>query len=487
LVYKGADVNPLFSGVFSSAILALFLFGHTVGHAAEKPHDIDQLWQIIQQQQQQIDALNRKLDVQAQQMATSNQSPASAARGRKLDSGPESPDIREVARKTNILGQEVEKLRTALVIPEEKALKSQYGLGPAASKVYQTDKGLSIGGYGEAYYTNYVSDQGSTSDTADFLRAVMYLGYRFSDNILFNSELEFEHASTGKEGSVSVEFANIDFLMDPGLNVRAGLVLTPMGFINQIHESPYFFGTQRPQVERSIIPSTWREMGVGLFGEILPGLTYTTYVMNGLNARNFTSSGIRGGRQSGSKVIAEDLAWVGRMDYSPPVYPGLSFGASAYLGDSAQSQTYSGQRVDAFTQLYEAHLQWKYRGLEFRALGAWGHIDDAAALSAENETGQTIGSSNYGWYTEAGYNVLPLVFPDTLQYLAPFFRYEQYDTIASAPNGYADDGNLDRQIFQFGLNYKPIPNVVIKADYRNFSASTGSVADEFNLGLGYVF
>jgi hypothetical protein len=169
-------VNPLFSGVLGSAILALFLSGHTVGHTAEKPHDIDQLWQIIQQQQQQIDALNRKLDSQVKQITASKQSPASAARGRKLDSEPESPDIREVARKTNILGQEVEKLRTALVIPEEKALKSQYGLGPAASKVYQTDKGLSIGGYGEAYYTNYVSDQGGTSDTADFLRAVMYLG-----------------------------------------------------------------------------------------------------------------------------------------------------------------------------------------------------------------------------------------------------------------------------------------------------------------------
>ena len=478
-------MNPLFSGVLGSAVLALFLSGHTVGHAAEKPHDIDQLWQIIQQQQQQIDALNRKLDAQAEQIAVSNQSPATPARGRKQDSGLESPDIKEVARKTNILGQEVEKLRTALVIPEEKALKSAYGLGPAASKIYQTDKGLSIGGYGEAYYRNYVTDNASSSDTADMYRQVIYLGYRFNDNILFNSELEFEHGSTGSGGTVSVEFANVDFLLDPRLNVRAGMVLSPMGFINQIHEPNTFFGNIRPKVEQTIIPSTWREMGVGLFGQLSPGLTYTTYVMNGLNAANFSASGIRSGRQNGSKVKAEDLAWVGRLDYTFPSHQGLSLGASVYLGDSGQSQTFSGTRADVFTQLYEGHVQWRYRGLEFRALGAYGHIDDAGVLSAAK--GETVGESNYGWYTELGYNILPLILKDTGQYLAPFVRYEHYDSIAKAPAGYSDDLSKDQEIYQIGLQYKPIPNVVVKADYRNFTAEQGSVADEFNLGLGYVF
>ncbi|MGR9106486.1 MAG: hypothetical protein ACU843_06090 [Gammaproteobacteria bacterium] len=439
------------------------------------------MWKIIQQQQKQIDALNKKLEAQASQAPPSKPEARAASAPAKA----ESSEVKEVARKTDILSQEVEKLRTALVIPEEKALKSEYGLGPAASKVYHADKGLSIGGYGEASYQNIVADKGSRQDNADFLRAVMYLGYRFTDRILFNSELEFEHASTGKNGEVSVEFAALDFFLDPRVNIRAGLVLQPVGFINLIHESPYFFGNQRPEVERVIIPSTWRDVGVGLFGEILPGLTYTTYGTNGLDAKGFSSAGIRGGRQSGSEAVAEDLAWVGRLDYTPSSHPGLTIGASAYLGNSGQNKIYAGQKVNAFTQLYETHIQWKYYGLEFRALGAWGHIGDAAVLSADR--GETIGKSNYGWYTEIGYNVLPLILADTDQYLAPFFRYERLDPIASAPQGWADIPNLDREIFQFGLQYKPIPNVVIKADYRNFSARAGQVPDEFNLGLGYVF
>lgn len=474
-------MNPL---IFLSALVLLLV--SSAATAEDPPQSVEELWKIIQAQQKQIDNLTAKLEsgesaagAQPRDSVTTPQNTAPPP-GEKPD-----PAVEEVARKTDILSEEVEKLRTALVIPEDKALKSQYGLGPAASKVYQVDKGLSIGGYGEAYYQNIVADKGDAKDNADFLRAVLYVGYKFNDSILLNTELEFEHASTGKGGSVSVEFATLDFLMDPMANARAGMVLMPMGLINLIHESPFFFGNLRPEVERRIIPSTWREIGVGLFGEILPGWTYTTYGVNGLDADGFSSRGIRGGRQSGSRVVAEDLAWVARTDYAPDSIPGLTLGASLYLGNSGQDRIYAGKKANVFTQLYEGHVQWKYRGWEFRALGAWGHIGDAGDLSAAK--GETIGSSNYGWYTEIGYNILPLVFPDTTQYLAPFFRYEQLDPIATAPAGFADVPRLDQKIFQFGLQYKPIPNVVIKADYRNFTAKEGSVPDEFNLGIGYVF
>jgi len=463
-------------------IIYLLFISTANAFADEPPQSVGDLWKIIQAQQAQIDQLNARLETQGKSRETEQTSPSAENTGTASKT---TTDVEEVARKTDILGAEVEKLRTALVIPEDKQLKSAYGLGPAASKVYQVDKGLSIGGYGEAFYQNIVADKGDANDNGDFLRAVLYVGYKFTDNIILNTELEFEHASTGKSGSISLEFATLDFLMDPLANIRAGLVLIPMGFINQIHEPNFFFGTQRPEVERRIIPSTWRENGVGLFGELIPGLTYTTYGVNGMDATGFQSSGIRGGRQSGSRVLAEDLAWVGRMDYAPPELPGLQVGGSIYLGNSGQNQVFAGQKINAFTQLYEGHIQWKYRGLEFRALGAWGHIDDADILSAAN--GQTIGSSNFGWYTEIGYNILPLILPETSHYLAPFFRYERLDPLASVPNGFADVGNLDREIFQFGLQYKPIPNIVIKADYRNFSAREGSVPDEFNLGIGYVF
>jgi len=259
----------------------------------------------------------------------------------------------------------------------------------------------------------------------------------------------------------------------------------PMGFINQIHEPPFFFGNNRPEVERRIIPSTWREIGAGLFGAITPALTYTAYVVNGLNAAEFSANGIRDARQSGSQATAEDFGYVVRMDYAPNSLPGVSVGGSVYAGNSGQDQSFGGQKADVFTQLYEGHLQWKYRGLEFRTLGSWGHIDDAEILSAYKS--QTIGSENYGWYTEIGYDVLPLLMPSTAQYLAPFFRYEQFDTVAEAPVGYSDDLSKDRQIYQFGLQYKPIPNVVIKADYRNIKAKKGDPGDDFNLGFGFIF
>jgi hypothetical protein len=259
----------------------------------------------------------------------------------------------------------------------------------------------------------------------------------------------------------------------------------PMGFINPIHEPPFYFGNNRPEVERLIIPSTWRELGLGLFGQLTPELSYTAYVVNGLNATNFDANGIRNGRQGGSQAKAENFGYVARLDYTPEQIPGFIIGGSAYVGQSGQNMTVAGQKINALTQLYEGHLQWKYRGLELRALGSWGHIADAATLSAAKK--QTIGKNNYGWYTEVGYDVLPLLFADTAQSLTPFFRYEQFDTIGAAPKGYADDLSKDQRIYQFGLQYKPIPNVVIKADYRNFKAKQGQLPDDFNLGVGFIF
>lgn len=458
-----------------SAVLgAILVTLNTSANALEKPQTMDDMWKIIQAQQKQID------EMKAERVTVATAAPAS---------NPPVEDVKKLEHKTDVLTQEVEKLRTNLAIPEEKALKSAYGLGPAASKVYQVGKGLSIGGYGEGHYQAEVGNKGDAKDSADMERLVLYTGYKFTDNILFNSELEFEHASTGEgsesKGEVSVEFASLDFFINPLVNARAGLVLMPMGFINRIHEPVFYFGNHRPETERWIIPSTWREMGVGLFGSITPELSYTTYIVNGLDAAGYSSDGIKEGRGGGSNAKAENFGYVAQMDYTPKALSGVTVGGSAYAGNAGQNQVYDGYKADILTQLYEGHIQWKYRGLEFRSLGAWGHINDASLLSTAK--GETIGSSNYGWYTEVGYDVLPLLFKDTPQYLAPFVRYEHLDTIAKAPNGFEDNKNKDRQIYQIGLQYKPIPNVVIKADYRNITAKQGTAPDDFNLGFGFIF
>lgn len=474
----------------NSVFMGLVLMSASI-NALEKPKTMDDMWKIIQAQQQEIEAMKAQMG----NVPVSEKPPASSQ---------ETSHVKNLERKTDVLSQEVEKLRTNLAIPEEAKYKSMYGLGPAASKIYSVGKGMSIGGYGEANYSAKVGDKGDSTNDADLERFVLYAGYKFTDSILFNSELEFEHATTGEgseeRGEVSVEFAALDFFIDPMVNVRAGLVLMPMGFINQIHEPPFFYGNQRPEVEKRIIPSTWREMGVGLFGQITPELTYTTYLVNGLNAEEFSADGISEGRGGGSQAKAETFGYVARMDYAPQAVPGLSVGGSAYVGEAGQNQTFAGQTANVFTQLYEGHVQWKYRGWEWRALGSWGHINNADLLSANrkanffsdpNNAGKTftdvVGSENYGWYTELGYDILPMIVSDTDQYLAPFFRYEQFDTIARAPSGFDDNENMDRHIYQFGLQYKPIPNVVIKADYRNINAKKGSVPDDFNLGFGFIF
>jgi len=475
-------MNTITQSLGLGAVLLLLC---SLASAAERPQTMDEMWKIIEAQQEQLDAMKKILEerkaapppVAKERDQTHSQTSTEIVESQqKTDE-----EVAELKHKTNVLTEAVESMRTALVLPDKKELKSTYGLGPAASKVYQVDQGLSIGGYGEVNYQAYVADKGSKNDNADLERFVLYFGYKFNDSIILNSELELEHSSTSKSGSVSMEMMSLDFLIDPLFNVRTGLMLTPMGFINLIHEPPFFFGNNRPEVERIIIPSTWRNIGGGLFGEIVPDLSYTMYAMNGLNAEGFSSAGIRGGRQKGSKALAEDWAFVGRLDYTPIAIPGLVFGASSYLGNSGQDQ------IDAnvFTQLYEAHIEWKYYGFETRVLGSWGHIADAEILSALK--GETIGSSNYGVYAEVAYNILPLIFTNTSQYLAPFFRYEKFDTIATAPTGYADDLYYDQDIFQVGFNYKPIPEVVIKLDYRNRNAKAGTVPDEVNVGFGFIF
>lgn len=399
----------------------------------------------------------------------------------------------EQERKTGILAEELETLKSKFILPETAEYKSLYGLGPAASKVYQVPRGLSIGGYGEASAIFFVGDNegpGKRSNVGDLVRFITYIGYKFTDRIILNSEIEYEHAKVGPTvsagaGDVEIEFANLDFLLTEQANIRAGLVLMPMGFLNEIHEPPFYFGNLRPEVEQRIIPTTWRELGVGLHGTILPGLTYRTYVTNSLNANGFSKTNIRGARQAGNRALFEDLAWTARLDYTP--IPGLLLGGSVFWGNTGQDQLFAGKKVDANLTLFEFHSQYQYRGLQLRALFAQGHIGDADVLSAALGTNGPISSRIVGGYVEAGYDILPLLFPGTDMSLSPFFRFERLDTQADVPSGFTPDRTRDIRVFNVGLSYKPIPNVVIKLDYRNLEPKSGTIADEFNIGFGFIF
>jgi len=376
----------------------------------------------------------------------------------------------ELERRLDLVTEELQKLKNEMAV-EETEYASSYGFGPAASKIYSLNKGLSIGGYGEGRFKNYMHDKGSKTDQAEMLRAIVYVGYKFSDSIILNSEIEFEHAN-----EAYVEMVSLDFLLDASFNLRAGLLLAPMGLTNELHEPTLFHGNDRPLVERQVIPTTWREMGAGVFGKLTEKIDYKLYVMNGFDGADFTSKGLRGGRQKGSKANADDWALVGRLDYEPIL--GLNLGGSFYLGDSGQRRVLDAatNEVDVFTQIYEVHTQYKYKGLELKGLLTQVKIDDTESILAQ--TGNDVPDEIIGYYGEIAYDVLPLIVTGTNQYLAPFFRYEDL-------NYTGNDEEVTLMVF--GLSYKPIPNVVLKADYSNYEMEKGTIADELNIGLGYIF
>jgi hypothetical protein len=350
--------------------------------------------------------------------------------------------------------------------------EGRYGLGTAASKVYGTDQGLSLGGYGEALYERH---NGSGEDEIDFLRAVLYVGYRFDEHWVFNSELEFEHA--GEE--VGVEFATLDYLHCAALNARTGLVLIPMGLVNELHEPTAFLGARRPETERRILPSTWREVGAGVFGDAGP-VSYRAYVVNGFDATGFSAEGLRDGRQNGSEALAEDLAVVARADWTET--PGLLAGGSVYTGGAGQDQAGLGSTT---TTIGELHADWRSHGLWLRGLVAMANVDDVAALNAANGFvgADSVGEEMEGMYVEAGYDVLGLLCPESGQALSPYVRFESFDTQKEVPTGFASDPANDQEILTMGLNWRPISNIVFKAEYQDLDEQPDGV----NLAMGFVF
>jgi hypothetical protein len=385
-----------------------------------------------------------------------------------------SNDLAEVKRQIEILGQEIEALKTrqtkSVVANEE-----QYGLGAAASKVYRSEPGIAIGGYGEFLYQK--PDAAGELATADSLRAVVYTGYKFSDRAIFNSELEVEHANLERGGNVELEFAYLDYLIRPELNVRAGLVLLPVGLTNEQHEPTAFLGAARPAVEHDIIPTTWSDLGAGVFGDVGP-VTYRAFLVTGLDAQGFgAEETIREGRQAGGEATAEDWAVAARADWHP--FEGAMFGGSIYTGDSGQGAGFGGR-----VTLGEVHAQAKFRGVSLRGLVARGSLGDAAAINDTNGlTGdESVGKRFGGWYVEGGYDI-----PRGEMTFTPYARYEQLDTQMRVPSGFTRNPENDRSIFTVGFAFKPVSQTIIKVDWQNTDNAADTGSNQWNVALGYIF
>lgn len=400
---------------------------------------------------------------------------------------PPASDLAELERRLEILAAALEQLRLGTVDPA--ADRPEHGMGPAASKIYRAESGVSIGGYGELVYQNFDSerDDGAASgrtDEADFLRAVLYVGYKFNDRLLFNSELEFEHAQTAadRRGSTSVEFAYLDYLWRPELNLRGGLLLLPMGLTNELHEPTVFPAARRPGVETVILPTTWRENGFGVFGDAGP-VSYRAYAVTGFDAAGFSAAGLRGGRQGGSFAKAEDFALVGRVDWTAT--PGLLVGGSLYAGDAGQ-----GGPVSTGVRIGEIHGDWRWRGWQASALVAQAQLSNVAALNrARGLTGdRSLGERLRGYTAQVGYDLFSAWRAAPAgQRLVAFARHEAYDTQARVPAGFLRNPANDIESLTAGFAYQPIDQVILKLDFQDQKNAAGTGIDQWNVALGYVF
>jgi hypothetical protein len=404
---------------------------------------------------------------------------------------PDTTQLKQIERQIEAITRQLEELQLGREVVVE-ADTSVAGFGPAASKVYKVNQGVSIGGYGEVLYENFAGDRedgtpSGETDRLDALRAIVYVGYKFSDKILFNSEIEFEHGSTEDGGSVSLEFGYLDYRLSPRFGVRAGLLLAPMGFLNEVHEPPAFLGTRRPETERVLIPSTWRENGIGFFGGA-GDVSYRAYLINGFDATGFDAEGLREGRQNGAEAAAQNFGLVGRVDYEG--FPGLTVGTSAYLGNSGQGATLPSEpdtRIGARTFIWDGHAEYQARGFQLRGLVAVATLSDAAEVNQLNgfSGAQSVGDRLVGWYLQGGYDVLQG--SRTENQLIPYVRYEQLNTQSSVPSGFSADPANDQRLATFGGMWKPLPNVSLKADYQVVTNDAETGVNQFNVNLGYLF
>ena len=380
--------------------------------------------------------------------------------------------VADVDYKIGILAAEIERLRLGEVAPT--ATVRRYGLGPAASKVYSGGEGVSLGGYGEMLYHNILGESGDAR--FDFYRAILYAGYKFNEHFVLNTEIEFEHIK-----EVVLEFAYLDFLWRDQLNLRAGLVLVPMGLINELHEPTTYLGALRPESERRILPSTWRENGIGVFGQVAD-FQYRAYLLSGFNAAGFSAAGLRGGRQKGAKALNDDWGGVLRVDWLG--VDGVTVGGSAYYGGADQAQF----AFNVSNLLYEVHADidlrgWKVRGL-YTGARVWGAGRLNAALGLTGA--DAVGKSMHGGYVQFGYDILrPFDSGDVA--LIPYLRFEKLDTQAAVTAAYERDPARRETIISVGASFLPMPQIVVKAEYQQSYDGANTRRNTFNSVVGYIF
>ncbi len=398
-----------------------------------------------------------------------------------------------------------------------------------------------VGGYGEAlakfmdYGINRFSgtSYGNSDEHRNSIsipRFVVAFDYKFNPKWVLGAEIEFEAGGVGierelensengeyetemeKGGEVALEQFHITRLIHPAFNVRAGHMIVPVGLTNYNHEPINFFGTSRPEGETTIIPSTWHETGISVFGTFGRGYAdfdYEAMVVTGLNADGFgRDNWVADGKQGQFEVDNfTSPAYVARLNYKG--VPGLRVGASFYYCNNVTANAdkrykYSSVGQSAVT-IYSFDAQYKCKYLTARGMVIKGDLENAAAVGSVNvsNSGNSYHSSamrkvakgalTYG--AEVGFNLKGIFGePKKMPVIYPFVRYDYYNPQQVADKGQTLDARSQVSKWTAGINWYALPNLVVKADYTTRQIGTQKVfgttkynsENEFAIGLAYV-
>ena len=409
--------------------LAISLAFSTSGAFAQDMPSKEEMWQMILKQQEQIKKLEAIVGITNKQ----------------------------VAETAVIVAENQEKIEATGDVIDQVA--STGGAGG--------QNATSVGGYAELHYNAGKEDQ------IDLHRFVVFLSHEFNEKIRFFSEFEVEHsiAGEGKVGEVEIEQAFVEYDLNENNRISMGLQLIPVGIINETHEPPTFYGVERNNVEKNIIPATWWEAGIKLSGDLNESFSYDLMMHSGLDT---TGKGykIRSGRKKVGKAPWKNTAFTARASWH--AIPGVEVGATfQYQDDITQS---SAADENASATLFEIHTNIKHAVSEngtigFRALYAqWNVNADEAELIGRD--------TQRGWYVEPSYKIAL----DNEHAIGFFARYSVWDNEAG--------DNIDSTFKQtnIGLNYWPHENVVLKLDYQIDNFANASKEDNrINLGVGLQF
>lgn len=405
--------------------------------------------------------------------------------------------------------------------------------GLSTTSDYDSFSRFRVGGYGEilANFKDYGINRyyGSTEGNADVKRNtisiprfVLALDYKFTDRWILGAEIEFEAGGTGaayelensengeyeteveKGGEVALEQFHITRLILPELNVRVGHMVLPIGLTNAHHEPVNFFGTSRPEGETHIIPSTWHETGISLFGTLGSGwatFDYQAMLVAGLNANGFDrTSWAAGGKTS---IFEFDNftspAYVARIDYRG--VPGLRVGASWYfcrdIGSNSDKPDYYKSIGRIPLRIYTVDAQYQCPYLTFRGACIFGNLGNSAQLSSVNSAlgnkspysrTTPIAKRAVSYGAELGLNLRNITGLKKFPSLWPFARYEYYNPQQEVVTRQAADEREKVSMWTAGLNWRALPNLVFKADYtaRRIGGGKYNNENEFALGVAYV-